>query len=176
MGTDEPLPQRIVMLGNRPLVSGGFVGKLDLGNSTLETSSGLDGDYDAFVVELSAAGDVLHGKSFGGPDLGMPSGDESGIAAADGAGGFVLATNNCGACIDFGNGPLAGPGGTPCMARFDANLNSTWSARLETKLAFFDAAGSPTRVAVAGRLTELYDFGLGLIGPGSFAVAYPISK
>lgn len=82
------------------LVTGVFLGGVELGGARLEASGAADG----FLTKLAPGGDVLWARSFG-------DGLEQGSAAVDADPlGNVWATGYFGGSVDFGGGPLQSSG------------------------------------------------------------------
>lgn len=82
------------------LVTGVFLGGVELGGTRLEASGAADG----FLTKLAPGGDVLWARSFG-------DGSEQGSAAVDADPlGNVWATGYFGGAVDFGGGPLRSSG------------------------------------------------------------------
>jgi len=121
---------------------------------TLESCGGADADCDGSPPPL-CAGQVLWSERFGGLkwDVG------SGVAAS--ATGDVVWMGDTEGAVDFGGGPVGGPGHTFAVARFDGAGQHLWSKGFPGAVAFMDPCLS------LGPSDEVYLAGLA-IGPLNF--------
>ncbi|WAS91684.1 hypothetical protein [Nannocystis punicea] len=136
------------------LVAGSFEGTIDLGGGPLATFGFIDG----FVAKLTAEGDHLWSRSFGGPGS-----DRAMSIASDSTGNLALLAEAT-APVDFGDGLLGGknsahvveysPSGALLWHHF---YNSTKSGLYARHL----AVGPDDHVVVVGEFDSTVDFGGG---------------
>ena len=106
---------------------GQWRGTVNLGDGAQRSSTGGNGGLDIFIVKYNAQGGFLWAKSIGGSAYDMAYG-----VAVDSAnniivtGGFGL--NQMVTSVDFGGGPLSGPGGQEIfVAKYSPNGGYLWA-------------------------------------------------
>lgn len=151
----------IVLLGT-------FYGSIDLGGGAL---SNVDSLTDIFLARLTAAGDHVWSKSFGGPDWHVAT-----DVAVDAAGGVVFGGNFQGDINLGGQTFSRAPGGLTnadiFLAKLDGGGNHVWSRAFlddHDDPAFFEiATDAGGAVVVAGGARGTLDFGAGpLVAAGN---------
>lgn len=139
--------------GGNIYVTGGFVGAINPGKGQL-VSAGAD---DVYIAKLSPIGNAVWAKRFGdgGPQLGRG-------LAVDGQGRVTIVGETQGS-VDFGGGPIAGPGLRSFVAQFDGDGAHLWSKLLSEGHAIARAVETDGlgNVVITGYLSGDADFGGG---------------
>lgn len=156
----EERPFGVAVGGDGSVVLVGyFKGTLRFGTVDLTTA----GDGDVFVAKLTAAGEPLWARRFGGP-----GNDSAQAVAVDGQGGIVV-TGYCGGGCDLGQGPVAGAGA------IDAFVLKLTPAGVPAWSRQFGSAGGDAGFGITvdgkGRVTAAGGFS-GAMDPGSGALAH----
>jgi hypothetical protein len=143
------------------VVAGEFESTVDFGGGPLTSA----GSYDIYVAKLDANGDHVWSKRFGDAE------GQNAISMAIDSAGNVAITGQMNGTVDFGDGPLAGAGGTSIyVAKLDPNGDHVWSKRFENangQSALATAVDSAGNVAITGYMNGTVDFGGGpLTGAG----------
>ncbi|MBU1073916.1 hypothetical protein KKG45_11780, partial [bacterium] len=100
------------------IVCGHHAGDIDFGGGTLSCAGG----DDAFLAKFDVDGNHIWSRSFG------DSSDQQGIAVGVDAAGNIYLTGWFRSIVDFGGGPLTGPGNEDTfLAKFDGLGNHLWS-------------------------------------------------
>lgn len=135
------------------LVTGRFRGSIDFGGGPL-VSAGYD---DVFLAKLTADGDHVWSRRFGGPDI-----DYGVHLASDSDGNVVLLAQADGA-VDFGGGPLGAKFATH-VAKFSAAGAHLWHRAFSADIVYArDVAVDPLDdIVVVGEFDDPVDFGGGL--------------
>ncbi len=156
-GLDSDGANAVAAVSDGWLVGGSFSGKAQFGTTELVSKGGTD----AVLVKLSADGDVLWVKQFGGR-----YNDAVWRIAADAAGNFYV-QGIFADVADWGGAPLKAGGGSDndvVLAKYDAGGNHLWSKRFGS--AFNEVAGGLTvdpagNVTMTGSFDRSVDFGAG---------------
>lgn len=139
------------------VATGYFNGASDFGGGTLTSG----GSSDVFVVKLSAGGDHLWSKGFGG------AGIQSGQGVAIDGMGNVLLTGYFNGSIDFGGGALASVGNADVfIAKLSPTGDHVWSkgfGDVQAQSGQAIAVDPSGDVIVVGTFSGAVDFGGGLL-------------
>jgi hypothetical protein len=134
------------------VVGGTFHATTDLGGGPL-TSAGVN---DAYLCKLSASGQHVWSRRFGG------TGTEGWNGLAVDANGDVVAGGVFNGTSDFGAGPLTSMGSDVIVAKYDANGGAVWTksygdgATQQANAVATDANGN---IVVGGHFASLMSFG-----------------
>lgn len=138
------------------LVSGAYLGTLDMGIGAMTSAGG----SDLFVAKIGANGSTSWNAHFGDA---QPNGITR-VAAAEQGGVYLAATFSN--TVNFGGGPLASMGGFPfgdvAVAKLQANGFHTWSNSYgdsSVQVAHGVAVDSQDNVIVVGHYRGTLDFG-----------------
>jgi hypothetical protein len=144
------------------LVTGAFMGAVDFGDGPHTSTD----DFDAFVLKLDPAGNLLWSKTFGG--VGSAGGAGIGVDADD---DILLTGYLTGKDLDFGGGPLELRGGSDVFAvKLDPAGHHVWSKRVggaHTDMAVGLAIDDSGGMAILGEYADgPTDLGGGTISSG----------
>lgn len=156
-GLDSDGANAVAALPDGWIVGGSFSGTAQFGTAELVSKGGTD----AVLAKLSAEGEVLWVKQFGGR-----YNDAVWRIASDSAGNFYV-QGIFADVADWGGGPLKAGGGSDndvALAKYDAAGNHLWSKRFGS--AFNEVAGGLTvdpsgYVTMTGSFDRTVDFGAG---------------
>ncbi len=152
------IPQAIAVdsAGN-VLVSGYFVGSVDLGGGVL-TSAGL---CDIFLAKYSTSGSHLWSKRFGA------SSDDAGYAVAVDSDGNVVLTGCFGGTVDFGGGPITSSATINLfVAKYTPEGTHLWSKKFlnnSANVGYGLAVDANNNILVTGYFMGKIDFGGGIL-------------
>lgn len=143
-------------------LTGMFIDSIDFGGGALPSV-----EYDVYVARLTASGDHVWSKRFGGAGL-----QEGRALAFDPQGALFVSGDNEGS-IDLGGGVLATAGQADVfLAKLDENGNTLWGKAFGDpglQLPWSVAADSGGNVILAGSMEGTVDFGTGpLTSTGGF--------
>jgi hypothetical protein len=141
---------------NNVILSGTFLGTIDLGGGPLVSSGGTD----VFVAKLDASGNHVWSKHFGDSVLQTTIDDRAMVV--DHA-GDILWTGTFQGTIDFGGNPLVASGSNTesFIAKLDSSGNHLWSRQVATAVSTSLAVEPSGNVAAVGSFYSPIDFGAG---------------
>lgn len=143
-------------------VAGVISGSADFGGGTMLDA----GNGDAFVAKLDASGNHLWSKRFGDVN------SQSANAVAVDQFGDVFVVGSISGSVDFGGGPLSGPGQNAFIAKFDTDGAYMWSGRYGGNVEPSGQGVKDVAVDVMGNVSIVGSFfGPVDFGGGSFQTA-----